>query len=81
VRLHTSLDPRFSCGIATVEIEGLDSGALQAHLWKRERIFTVAVGHEDFAGLRVTPSVYTQPEELDRFCDAVEQVIQEGLPS
>jgi selenocysteine lyase/cysteine desulfurase len=26
VRLHTSLNPEFSCGIATVQIEGVDSG-------------------------------------------------------
>jgi len=81
VRLHTSLDPRFSCGIATVEVEGLDPGALQQHLWAHHRIFTTAVGHEDFQGLRVSPSVYTQPEELERFCDAVDTAIQKGLPS
>jgi selenocysteine lyase/cysteine desulfurase len=81
VRLHTSLDPRFSCGIATFEVEGVEPGALSAHLWNRHRIFTTSVGHDQFAGVRVSPSVYTQPRELERFCDAVEDVLRKGLPS
>ena len=81
VRLYTSLDPRFSCGIATVGFEGLESGALQGHLWERHKILTTGITHEGIDGLRVTPSVYTELEELDRFCDAVEQVLEKGLPS
>ncbi len=81
VRMHTSLDPRFSCGIATFEVEGLDPGALQRHLWERHKIFTVAIEHEDFRGLRISPSVYTLPAEIERFCSVVERAIREGLPS
>jgi selenocysteine lyase/cysteine desulfurase len=81
VRLHTSLKPEFSCGIATVEIEGIDSVALNEHLWDRHGIIAVAIRHDEFEGLRVTPSVYTSLEELDRFCDAMETVIRDGLPA
>lgn len=80
-KLHTSLDPRFSCGIATVEIDGLDTAKLNDWLWKRHKILTVAIIHDEFRGLRVTPSVYTTMEELDRFCSAVEQAMREGLPA
>jgi len=79
VRLHTSLNPEFSCGIATVQIEGVDSGELNAYLWKRHRIITTAIKHPEFEGLRVSPSVYTTLEELDRFCDAMIEVIRDGL--
>ena len=51
IRLHTSLDPRFSCGIATVQVEGI----------------------------RVSPSVYTTLEELDRFSEAVERAVRHGI--
>ncbi len=37
--------------------------------------------HQEFRGIRVSPSVYTTLQELDRFCDAMEQVIQHGLPA
>jgi selenocysteine lyase/cysteine desulfurase len=79
VRLHTSLNPEFSCGIATVQIEGVDSGELNAYLWERHRIITTAIKHPEFEGLRVSPSVYTTLEELDRFCDAMIDVIRDGL--
>jgi selenocysteine lyase/cysteine desulfurase len=81
VHLHTSLKPEFSCGIATFEVEGVDTVALNDHLWKKHRIITTPIVHDEFQGLRVSPSVYTLPEELDRFCDAIERVIDEGLPT
>lgn len=80
VRLHTSLKPAFSGGIGNFQVEGVDSVALSDHLWKKHRIFTVAIKHSDFEGIRVTPSVYTTLDELDRFGDAVEAAIKNGLP-
>jgi selenocysteine lyase/cysteine desulfurase len=81
VRLHTSLKPQFSCGIATVQIHGVDSEQLNGHLWKEHRIITTAIKHDEFEGIRVSPSVYTTLEELDRFCDAMETVVRDGLPA
>ncbi len=81
VSLHTSLKPGFACGIANVQIEGVDSGDLNKWLWKEHRILTTAIKHDEFEGIRVSPSVYTTREELDRFCDAVEHVIRNGLPT
>jgi len=81
VRLHTSLSPEFSCGIATVQIDGIDSVELNAHLWKKHRIIATGIKHDEFEGIRVSPSVYTTPDELDRFCDAIETTIQDGLPT
>lgn len=79
VRLHTSLKPGFACGIANVEIQGVDTAALRNHLWTRHRIFTVGINHPEFQGIRVSPSVYTTREELDRFIDAMRGVLREGL--
>lgn len=81
VRLHTSLRPGRACGIANVQVEGVDMPALQQHLWQEHRIFTTAITHEECTGLRISPSVYTTLEELDRFVDAVEGVIARGLPA
>jgi isopenicillin-N epimerase len=80
VRLHTSLKPAFSCGIANVQVEGVDSAQLADHLWKAHRIIVVPIQHDEFEGLRVSPNVYTTLEELDRFADAVEHVVRHGLP-
>ncbi len=80
-RLHTSLRPEFSCGIATVQVEGIESAALADWLWKDHGILTVAIKHDEFEGVRVTPSVYTTLEQLDRFCERVEFAIEKGIPA
>ncbi len=81
IRLHTSLQPGFACGIATVQIEGVDSVELADYLWARHRILVVAIKHPEFEGIRVSPSVYTTVEEIDRFADAMEAVIRRGIPT
>jgi len=81
VRLHTSLKEGFACGIATVEVEGIATSELRDWLWGEHRILTVAINHAQFTGLRVSPSVYSTLEEIDRFSEAMEQVIRNGLPS
>lgn len=73
VRLHTSLKPGFAAGIATFSVDGIEPETLVAALWDKHRIFTVAVKHAQFRGVRVSPSVYTAPQEIERFCAAVEQ--------
>lgn len=80
VKLHTSLKPAFACGIGNVEVEGLATEKLAGWLWEKHRILTVAIKHAEFEGIRVTPSVYTTLEELDRFSSAVEYGIEHGLP-
>lgn len=80
VRLHTSLDPRFSCGIGTVEIEGIDASRLAGWLWTRHGILVVGIKHAEFQGIRVSPSVYSTMEEIERFCEAMEWAAAHGLP-
>ncbi len=80
VKLHTSYDPEMSCGLANVGIEGIDPGELTSHLWNTRHIIVTPIGHPACTGIRVTPNVYTTLEEVDRFAEAMEQVIQQGLP-
>jgi isopenicillin-N epimerase len=79
VKLHTSLKSAFSCAIGTVQIDGIDSVQLSDWLWSARGILTTAIKHDEFEGVRITPSVYTTLEELDRFCEAVEWAITNGL--
>ncbi len=81
VRLHTSLKPGMACGIANVEIDGIDPGALTNWLWSEHKIIVTPIGHDEFRGIRVSPSVYTMLKELDRFGDAMEHVVRHGLPA
>jgi selenocysteine lyase/cysteine desulfurase len=78
-RLNTSLRPEFSCGIGNIQLEGVNTSALNNWLWTEHRIITVAINHAEFQGLRVTASVYTHPEELDRFIDAMLHAARYGI--
>jgi selenocysteine lyase/cysteine desulfurase len=81
VKIHTSFDPAMSCGIGNVQVEGIDTQALARHLFDTRRIIVVPIKHDEFEGLRVTPCVYTTPDEVDLFAEAMEQVIARGLPA
>jgi selenocysteine lyase/cysteine desulfurase len=81
VRLHTSLKPGFAAGLANVEIVGIEPGPLTSWMWQEHKIIVTPIGHPEFKGLRITPSVYTTLEELDRFVEAMEYVIENGLPA
>jgi selenocysteine lyase/cysteine desulfurase len=79
MRLHTSLKPGKACAIANVEIVGVDTRKLADHLWKRQRILVTPIVHPEFSGVRISPSVYTTGEEIDRFSEAMERIAEKGL--
>ncbi len=78
MRLHTSLKPGRACGIANVEIVGVDTRKLADHLWKRHHILVTPIVHPEFSGVRISPSVYTTVEEIDRFSEAMEWIAEKG---
>ena len=77
VEFHTNLD--FSCGLTTVEIKGIDPGALGSWLFDKKGIFVTGIGHPSFKGIRVTPNVYTTLTEIDRFKDAMLEATNKGI--
>jgi isopenicillin-N epimerase len=79
VKILTSYDPKQSCGLALVDIEGVDPVKLSTHLFDHYRIITTAIKHEEFQGLRVTPNVYTTAREVDVFTEAMERVIENKI--
>ncbi|HSC25902.1 MAG TPA: aminotransferase class V-fold PLP-dependent enzyme [Vicinamibacterales bacterium] len=79
VRIHTNLDPAHSCAIGTVQIAGVPSGKLVAHLWARWRIIATPIVHAEYEGVRITPNVYTTIEEIDTFAAAMEETAAKGL--
>jgi len=77
-RLLTSLAPGQSGGVATVSLDGVDPAELEKHLWDKHRILVVTIKHDEFSGNRISPSVYTTVQEIDRFGDAVEAFLRAG---
>ena len=81
VRLNTSLEPGQACGIANVDIVGVEPNDLRDYLWNKHRIITVSINHAEFRGLRISPSVYSTLSELDRFIDVMSHVARNGIPA
>jgi 7-keto-8-aminopelargonate synthetase-like enzyme len=50
-----------------------------AHLFATKRIIVTPIIHPEFKGLRITPNVYTTLQEIDIFCEAMEEIIRKGL--
>ena len=75
VKLHTSRDSRYACGIATVQVEGIEPGELTNRLWKKHRIIVTPIVHPQFKGIRITPNVYTTLDEIGRFTEAMRREI------
>ena len=76
IQLHTSLDPLHSCAIGTVGITGMAPGDITSKLWANHKIIAtgITVGpaeKPEYAGVRVTPNVYTTLDEVDTFIDAM----------
>jgi selenocysteine lyase/cysteine desulfurase len=81
LKVLTPLNATEACGIALVNVAGIDTEKLQAHLWEKHRIMTTPIVHPEFNGLRVTPNVYTRPDEVDLFAEKMEEVVKKGLPA
>jgi selenocysteine lyase/cysteine desulfurase len=74
VKLHTSLDPRFSCAICGVSIDGITPNQLMTMLFDRYKIHTVGIDYERIHCIRVTPHVYTTIADLDKFVGAMGEI-------
>ena len=74
--LNTPGDPKRSCAIANVGIEGVKPADLARELFERYRVWTVAIDHAEAGvhGVRVTPHVYTTTAELDTFVRALKAI-------
>ena len=79
VTMRTSLKPGRAAGLATVNVEGVEPTAIVNHLWKKHRMIVVAINEPFTKGIRVAPNVYTTPGEIDRFVEAMTDVIKNGI--
>lgn len=64
--LLTPLQESRCCTIVTVALEGWAPAALEKALFQGHQVHVGTVNWENIQGIRITPSVYTLPEELLR---------------
>jgi selenocysteine lyase/cysteine desulfurase len=78
VLVNTPADPQRTCAIANIGITKMKPADMAARLLDRYKIYTVAIDmpEADVMGCRITPNVFTMPEELDRLVDALKGMAQ-----
>lgn len=74
VIVNTPVDPKRSCGIANVGVKGLNPQELADTLFKKYKIYTVAIDGAGVHGCRITPNIYTTTQELDTFVKALKDL-------
>jgi selenocysteine lyase/cysteine desulfurase len=75
-RLHTRVDGDGPGALSLFSIEGVDPKALERELREAHRVHVKYQCVRYLEGLRVSPHIYMEPAELDRFVDALDQVVR-----
>jgi selenocysteine lyase/cysteine desulfurase len=78
VMINTPSEPLRSCGIANVGLSSMPAAELAKTLLEEFKIFTVAIDYANVRGCRITPNVYTNFGELDRFVEAIKTLAARG---
>jgi selenocysteine lyase/cysteine desulfurase len=73
VRLYTPRDPRQHCALGAFGIDGVAAPEVVRRLLDEYGIFTVVRKFGDTEIVRVTPHLYSGPEDLDALADAIRQ--------
>jgi selenocysteine lyase/cysteine desulfurase len=73
VRVYTPRDPRLHCALGAFAIDGIPAAEVARRLMDEHRIFTVVRTFGGTEIVRVTPHLYTKPDDLDALVRAVRQ--------
>ena len=74
VKIHTSLDPKYSCAICGVTVDGMTPAQLDTELYNKYKIHTVGIVWENISCVRITPHVYTKLKDLDKLVRAIREI-------
>jgi selenocysteine lyase/cysteine desulfurase len=74
VKIHTSFKPEYACAICGVTVDGMTPQQLDSELFSKYKIHTVGISWENINCVRVTPHVYTKPQDLDRLVLAISEI-------
>lgn len=74
VKINTSLNPNFSCALANFSIDGIDANEIDSILFNKYKIHAVAIKWEHINGVRVTPNIYTNTNDLDKLVKAIFEI-------
>jgi selenocysteine lyase/cysteine desulfurase len=74
INVNTPAEMSRHGGIGNVGIEGIEPADLAKKLFDEYQIFTVSINRPGVRGLRITPNVYTNTNELDALVHAIKKI-------
>ena len=74
VIVNTPADPQRACGIANAGIKNMKPATLSETLFKKYKIYTVAIDYANVQGCRISPNIYTMPADLDLLVRALKEL-------
>lgn len=74
IQVNTPEDTKRHAGIGNVGVKGMKPQELADTLFKKYKIYTVAIDGAGVHGCRITPNVYTTTKELDAFVAALKDL-------
>jgi selenocysteine lyase/cysteine desulfurase len=81
IKFHTPKSDGFSGAICLCSIDGMEPTKIANILQSKYNIHVVGINWENLYGIRVTPNVYTVTKDLDRFVEAMREIVlAEGSP-
>jgi len=79
IRLLTPLDSPHAGGIGLVSVDGIAPNDLVGWFMRQHRTVVTPINHPEFAGVRVTPNVYSTLDEVDRFAERLLVAAKRGI--
>ena len=74
VKIHTSLQPKYSCAICGISIDGMTPGELDGTLFNNYKIHSDGIVWENISCVRITPHIYTRINDLDKLVKAIGEI-------
>ncbi|ROL56927.1 aminotransferase class V-fold PLP-dependent enzyme [Bacteroidetes/Chlorobi group bacterium Naka2016] len=75
IEILTPMSDKFSCGLGIFAVKNKKPEEVADYLFNKHKIYTVAINWENIHGVRVTPHLYINEDDLDRFVSAVKDFI------
>lgn len=79
VKIHTSLNPKYSCAICGVSVNGMTPAELDSQLFNNYKIHTVGIVWENISCVRVTPHVYTKLKDMDKLIRSINEIADKKI--
>lgn len=77
VKIHTPLNPQFSCALAMFSIQDKKPQEIEQKLLNKYKIHTTVIEWENLHGVRVTPHIYTTTKDLDKLVKGISDIAKE----